>query len=73
MTLVKVGLKLNMDKTRVLNASDEHFDFLGYTFGPVYYVPTGVRYLGATPSKKTVKRLKTNIRGYGGFSFSPST
>ena len=58
----QIGLELNLDKTAVRNAQDEHFDFLGYTFGPVYYEPTGVRYLGATPSKKAVKRLNAHIR-----------
>ena len=59
----QMGLELNMQKTRVLNATEEHFDFLGYTFGPVYHKPTGDKYLGAEPSKKAVKRLRANIRG----------
>jgi RNA-directed DNA polymerase len=58
----QMGLELNLEKTRVLSAKEKHFNFLGYTFGPVYYKPTVARYLGATPSKKAVKRLKTNIR-----------
>jgi RNA-directed DNA polymerase len=40
---------------------EEHFDFLGYSFGPQYYKANGRRYLGATPSKKSVQRLKTKV------------
>lgn len=54
----QIGLELNLDKTAVRNAKEEHFDFLGYTFGPFYYPLTGTTYLGAMPSKKAVKRLK---------------
>ena len=43
------------------NAREEHFDFLGYSFGPQYYKANGRRYLGATPSKKSVQRLKTKV------------
>jgi RNA-directed DNA polymerase len=58
----QIGLELNLDKTAVRNARDEHFDFLGYTFGPVYYEPTGAMYLGAMPSKKAGKRLRRHVR-----------
>lgn len=56
-----IGLTLNEDKTRVLNARSGEFDFLGYTFKPLHWKPTGNRYLGAEPSKKAVKRLKQNV------------
>jgi RNA-directed DNA polymerase len=58
----QIGLELNLDKTAVLNAQDEHFDFLGYTFGPIHYAPTGRWYLGAMPSKKAGKRLRRHVR-----------
>ncbi|MBU4173834.1 MAG: group II intron reverse transcriptase/maturase [Actinobacteria bacterium] len=57
----EIGLTLNEDKTRVLNAHSGEFDFLGYTFKSLYWKPTGSRYLGVEPSKKAVKRLKQNV------------
>ncbi len=35
--MTKLGLTLNEAKTSVRNARQEHFDFLGYTFGPEYF------------------------------------
>jgi RNA-directed DNA polymerase len=57
-----IGLALNEDKTRVCNARCESFDFLGYTFGPMYWPPTGGRYNGARPSKKAIASMKECIR-----------
>jgi len=59
----QIGLELNEEKTVIRNGREEHFDFLGYTFGPFYYPPTGDRYLGAMPSQKSAKRLRQLIRG----------
>jgi RNA-directed DNA polymerase len=59
--MTKLGLTLNEQKTKLKNARTEHFDFLGYTFGPYYHRKDGYRYLGAGPSKKSVGRLKTRI------------
>ena len=47
--------------TSVRNARTERFDFLGYTFGPHCYQRNGKRYLGASPSAKSVKRVKQKI------------
>jgi len=58
----KLGLRLNEDKTVVRNAWNEHFDFLGYTFGSVYFKKTGKPYMGASPSKKSIGRLKQKVR-----------
>jgi RNA-directed DNA polymerase len=58
----KLGLTLNEVKTRLKAARRENFDFLGYTFGPHYYRKNGRWYLGASPSKKSVARLKGKIR-----------
>ena len=42
-------------------ARREGFDFLGYTLGP-RHLPNGGRwYLGASPSKKSVRRIKTKV------------
>ena len=57
----RLGLGLNEAKTSVRNARMERFDFLGYSFGPHYAPKNGQRYLGASPSKKSVARLKPRI------------
>ena len=57
-----MGLELNEDKTRVLDARRERFDFLGYTFGPFRAPRTGKHYLGAAPSTKAVRRFKCGVR-----------
>lgn len=59
----KLGLRLNEDKTVVRDAQEEQFDFLGYTFGSVYFKKTGKPYMGASPSKKSIMRLKQKVRG----------
>ena len=59
--MTKLGLTLNEAKTSVKNARREGFDFLGYTLGP-RHLPNGGRwYLGASPSKKSVRRIKTKV------------
>src|SRR5262249_9182216 len=55
--MTKLGLTLNEAKTSLKNARRDRFDFLGYSFGPHYYKANGKRYLGASPSKKSVQRL----------------
>ena len=57
----RLGLKLNERKTCVRDARAEHFDFLGYTFGPQVSWK-GERYVGFAPSKGRVKRLKQSLR-----------
>jgi RNA-directed DNA polymerase len=57
----RLGLSLNETKTSLRNARQERFDFLGYSFGPHYFPKNGRRYLGASPSKKSVARLKPRI------------
>jgi RNA-directed DNA polymerase len=59
--MTKLGLTLNEAKTSVKDARAESFDFLGYSLGPRWYPKTGGRYLGAAPSKKSVRRIKTKI------------
>lgn len=59
--MTKLGLKLNEAKTSLKDARREGFDFLGYTLGP-RHLPNGGRwYLGASPSKKSVQRIKTKV------------
>jgi RNA-directed DNA polymerase len=57
-----IGLTLNETKTRLCDGRAEHFDFLGYTFGPQRYRRTGRWYLTAKPSKKSVARLRGRVR-----------
>jgi RNA-directed DNA polymerase len=59
--MTRLGLSLNETKTCVRDARQERFDFLGYSFGPHYSARTGRRYLGASPSKKSVAWLKPRI------------
>jgi RNA-directed DNA polymerase len=59
--MTKLGLTLNEAKTSVRDARQECFTFLGYSFGPHWYKANGHRYLGASPSKKSVQRLKTTV------------
>jgi RNA-directed DNA polymerase len=59
--MTRLGLSLNEAKTSLRNAWKERFDFLGYSFGPHYSRNDGRRYLGASPSKKSVTRLKPRI------------
>jgi RNA-directed DNA polymerase len=58
----RLGLKLNQDKTTVKDAYNGNFDFLGYTFGRMWFRKDGTWYTGASPSKTSVKRLKQKVR-----------
>lgn len=57
-----IGLSLNEEKTCVREATEESFDFLGYTFGPEHYRKDGHWYLAAQPSRRAVQRLKGKVR-----------
>jgi RNA-directed DNA polymerase len=63
MVVTKLGLRLNETKTRLCDARVERFDFLGYAFGPHWRRDNGRRYLGASPSKKSMQRIKDKIGG----------
>jgi RNA-directed DNA polymerase len=61
--MTKLGLTLNEAKTSLRNARQERFTFLGYSFGPHYPYNSSVRRLmSASPSKKSVQRLKARCR-----------
>jgi RNA-directed DNA polymerase len=60
-TLTRLGLTLNEAKTSIRNARQERFDFLGYTFGPHFSRRTGWEYIGCSPSKKSVNRIKEKV------------
>ena len=50
-------------KTSVRDGRKESFDFLGYSFGPQRFRKDDHWYLGASPSRKSVARLKLKVRG----------
>ena len=60
--MTKLGLTLNEAKTSIRKTRQESFNFLGYTFGPHRYRKDGHWYLGASPSKRSVSRLKPKVR-----------
>ena len=53
----RLKLTVNAEKTRVVNAWREPFDFLGYTFGRCFKVGSSRVYLGAKPAKKRLQRI----------------
>ena len=59
--MTRLGLTLNEAKTSLRDARQERFTFLGYSFGPHWYKANGQWYLGISPSKKSVQRLKTTV------------
>jgi RNA-directed DNA polymerase len=59
--ITKLGLTLNEGKTSIRQAREESFNFLGYTFGPHCYRKDGHWYLGASPAKKAVARIKAKV------------
>lgn len=59
--MTRLELSLNEAKTSVRNARDERFDFLGYTFGPHRSTTNGQRYMGASPSRKSIQRVKVKV------------
>ena len=59
--MAKLGLTLNEAKTSLKDARRESFDFLGYTLGPRHFPSGGRWYLGASPSKQSVQRVKAKI------------
>jgi len=63
--LERMGLKLNPEKSRKINACKESFDFLGFTFrhdrGQLDWKK---RYWHTEPSKKSQNKVRENIREY---------
>ena len=59
--MTKLGLTINEAKTSLRDARKERFTFLGYSFGPHWFKANGKWYLGASPSKKSMQRLKTKV------------
>lgn len=55
-------LRINQEKTQIVDASRQPFDFLGYTFGPSFAARSSAVYLGARPAKSRIKRLYGKVR-----------
>jgi RNA-directed DNA polymerase len=59
--LAGMKLTLNETKTRIVNAKEESFRFLGYELGPLMNKRTQRRYLGAQPSKKAMENIREKV------------
>ena len=59
--LTRLELTLNATKTKIVNAFDGEFDFLGFTFRMRKSRKTGRYYPHAQPSKKACQKIKDRI------------
>jgi RNA-directed DNA polymerase len=57
----RIGLRLNEEKTVIRDARKERFSFLGYSIGVHIFKKNGREYLTASPSEKSVARMKETI------------
>lgn len=64
-----IGLEVNEEKTSIRTLPEESFDFLGYTFGRMY-THKGRSYIGTKPSKKSIKRVTSEIHEITSLRFS---
>lgn len=60
--LKELELELNEEKSRVVDAEKETFDFLGFTYRRVTNPKTGKRAALFYPSKKAQKRLRAKVK-----------
>lgn len=58
----RLGLRLNEEKTQIVDARQGHFDFLGFTFGICRSHKSGKRYPHVEPSRKSVQRIKAETK-----------
>ena len=58
--MTRLGLEVNMAKTRIARLPEESFNFLGYTVGG-FYGKDGRQYIGTRPSRKAVRSLLKRI------------
>ncbi len=58
--MTRLGLEVNVTKTRIARLPEESFDFLGYTVGR-FHGKDGRSYFGTRPSRKAVKSLLKRI------------
>lgn len=63
--LDRMGLKLNEEKTRLLNAKEESFNFLGFTFRYDRDIKgRDTRYWNVMPSKKSEQKIRDKVKEY---------
>ena len=55
------GADPESDETRLCDARSSRFSFLGYSFGPHCHRQKGRWFTGASPSNKSVQRLKDEV------------
>src|SRR5438105_3845274 len=58
-----LSMTLNEAKAKQKEAGQDSFDFLSNRLGPQHYRKTGREYLGASPSKKSLARLRQKVNG----------
>ena len=54
-------LTVNEEKTRICRIPKDRVEFLGYSIGRCYKVPSGRSYIGTRPSGKAVKRILRSV------------
>jgi len=64
--LAGLGLRLNEEKTRVVDARKESFNFLGFTIQAVRHSGSGKLYALRKPSIKAVARVKAGMKALTG-------
>jgi RNA-directed DNA polymerase len=63
--LGKMKLRINEEKTRIVNAEEEAFNFLGFTFRyDKDLLGRNKKYWNVIPSKKAEKKVRENIKAY---------
>jgi len=63
--LDRMELTVNSEKTRIVNAAEESFDFLGFTFQKRWSrTRRGVKYYHVQASMKATKAIRANIKAY---------
>jgi RNA-directed DNA polymerase len=60
--MTRLGLAVNVTKTRIARLPEGSFDFLGYTVGR-FHGKDGRPYIGTRPSRKSVKSVLRRIHG----------
>jgi len=64
--ITRIGLALNEAKTTIKRAHKKGLTFWEYTFGPQRFRKDGRWYLGASPSKKSIARLRLKVADWLG-------
>jgi hypothetical protein len=59
--LNRLGLTLNTEKTHIVDATQQNFNFLGFEIQVVRSRRTGRKYANVQPSKKALKTIKTRL------------